>query len=168
MQLASIYEIVDQCIELQHARFGRHNIEMQLDLGAGIRDFLCRETQIGQIITNLLNNAFDSIVHANSTERWISFKVEHDEDEILIDVTDSGPGIEDRFKPHLMEPFFTTKEFGLGMGVGLSLSRAIAQEHGGKLTLRNDTENTCFRLVLPIKLHTPSPRVEEPSTVGSS
>ena len=49
-----------------------------------------------------------------------------------------------------MEPFFTTKEFNLGMGVGLSLSRAIAQDHGGTLSLSKDTEHTCFRLVLPI------------------
>jgi nitrogen-specific signal transduction histidine kinase len=60
----------------------------------------------------------------------------------------SGPGIEDHFKAHLMEPFFTTKEFGLGMGVGLSLSRAIAQDHGGPLTLRKESNSTCFRLAL--------------------
>jgi signal transduction histidine kinase len=50
-----------------------------------------------------------------------------------------------------MEPFFTTKELGGGMGIGLSLSRAIAQEHGGSLTLCCDVKNTCFRLVLPIQ-----------------
>ena len=74
-----------------------------------------------------------------------------------MDVTDSGSGIEDHFKAHLMEPFFTTKEFGLGMGVGLSLSRAIAQDHGGALTLRDDTKNTCFRLGLPIKWQSSEP-----------
>ena len=48
-----------------------------------------------------------------------------------------------------MEPFFTTKELGWGMGVGLSLSRAFVQDHDGTLTLCADTEHTCFRLVLP-------------------
>jgi signal transduction histidine kinase/DNA-binding NarL/FixJ family response regulator len=153
MRLASINEIAEQCIELQHSRFSRHDIELRLDLNLAIPDFLCRETQIGQIVTNLLNNAFDAIVQSDCAERWISLKTECAEGEIYMDVTDSGPGIEDHFKAHLMEPFFTTKEFGLGMGVGLSLSRAIAQDHGGTLTLRKDTKNTCFRLVLPIKLN---------------
>jgi nitrogen-specific signal transduction histidine kinase len=43
------------------------------------------------------------------------------------------------------------------MGVGLSLSRAIAQDHGGALTLRDDTKNTCFRLGLPIKWQSSEP-----------
>jgi signal transduction histidine kinase/CheY-like chemotaxis protein len=150
MQSASLNEIAEQCIEIQHSRFDRHDIELRMDLDLDIPDFLCRETQIGQIVTNLLNNAFDAIIQSDCEERWISLKTDDADDEIYMDVTDSGSGIEDHFKAHLMEPFFTTKEFGLGMGVGLSLSRAIAQDHGGTLTLRNDTKNTCFRLVLPI------------------
>jgi C4-dicarboxylate-specific signal transduction histidine kinase len=160
MQLASIDEIVEQCIEMQHSRFGRHEIELRLDLDSTVPDFLCRETQIGQILTNLLNNALDAIVQGDSTERWISLKTEHAEGEIYVDVTDSGPGIEDHFKAHLMEPFFTTKELGLGMGVGLSLSRAIAQDHGGTLTLCKDSKNTCFRLVLPFNLNSANQPVD--------
>ncbi len=110
---------------------------------------LCREVQVGQILTNLLNNAFDAIVQSQAPERWIKLSANLREDDIVIDVIDSGPGIEDHFKAHLMEPFFTTKELGLGMGVGLSLSRAIAQDHAGTLTLCKDTPHTCFRLVLP-------------------
>jgi C4-dicarboxylate-specific signal transduction histidine kinase len=168
MRLASINEIAEQCIELQYTRFGHHDIELRLDLNAEIPDLMCRETQIGQIVTNLLNNAFDAIIQSDCKERWMSLRTEHAEGEIYMDVTDSGPGIEDHFKTHLMEPFFTTKEFGLGMGVGLSLSRAIAQDHGGTLTLCKDTKNTCFRLVLPIKLITQNKQVERTTSEGAS
>ncbi len=151
MLSASISEIAEECLELQYARFERHSVELRLQFNAEVPDILCRETQIGQIVTNLLNNAFDAIVQSDSSERWISLATGYADGEIYMDVTDSGPGIEDHFKAHLMEPFFTTKEFGLGMGVGLSLSRAIAQEHGGTLVLCKDTIHTCFRLVLPIE-----------------
>ena len=160
MRLASLNEIAEQCIEMQHTRLNRHDIELRLDLNSNIPDFLCRETQIGQIVTNLLNNAFDAIIQSDCEKRWMSLITDYADDEIYMDVTDSGPGIEDHFKAHLMEPFFTTKEFGLGMGVGLSLSRAIAQDHGGTLTLRNDTRNTSFRLVLPINVSLVNQQIE--------
>jgi len=150
MELASIYEIAEQCLELQQARFDTRNIDVQVTLEPDLPLLLCRETQVGQILTNMLNNAFDAIVQSDSAERWISLTTERVGESIRVDITDSGPGIEDHFKAHLMEPFFTTKELGLGMGVGLSLSRAIAQDHGGTLALCGDTEHTCFRLVLPI------------------
>jgi two-component system, NtrC family, sensor histidine kinase HupT/HoxJ len=98
----------------------------------------------------------------------MSLRTEHAEGEIYMNITDSGPGIEDRFKTHLMEPFFTTKEFGLGMGVGLSLSRAIAQDHGGTLTLCKDTKNTCFRLVLPIEGSAENQQVERTKSESAS
>lgn len=151
MELASVYEIAKYCMELQQSRFDAQHIEVRLTLKPGIPAFLCREVQIGQIVTNLLNNAFDSIVQSHSVVRWISLGATYLDGEIQLDVTDSGPGVNDQFKVHLMKPFFTTKELGLGMGVGLSLSRAIAQDHGGALTLVRDTPYTCFRLTLPIK-----------------
>jgi signal transduction histidine kinase len=150
MLMASIEEIAEECLELQRARFNHNDIELRVDLGSLLPEFLCREVQVGQIVTNLLNNAFDSIVQSKSVNRWISLAAETCEKELWFDVTDSGPGVEDHFKAHLMEPFFTTKEFGLGMGIGLSLSREIAQDHGGSLSLLDGTKNTCFRLSLPI------------------
>jgi signal transduction histidine kinase len=49
-----------------------------------------------------------------------------------------------------MQAFFTTKPVGAGMGIGLSTSRAIAEDHGGRLELRNYDGHTCFRLTLPV------------------
>jgi PAS domain S-box-containing protein len=151
METASIYEIVDQCIELQGSRFERHKVELRLDLKPGLPYFECRETQIGQIVTNLLNNAIDAIVQADGQQRWVTLVADRTGDWLQVDVIDSGPGIDDDVKGRLMEPFFTTKKLGLGMGIGLSLSRAIAQEHGGALTLCGDSPHTCFRLVLPVQ-----------------
>jgi C4-dicarboxylate-specific signal transduction histidine kinase len=165
MQLASIYEIVDQCIELQQPRLERNNVGLTIAIDPGIPNFLCREVQIGQILTNLVNNAITQAdVPPGATARWIELTVKSAQNHICIDVTDSGPGIEDHFKAHLMEPFFTTKELGLGMGVGLSLSRAIAQDHNGALTLLKNTQHTTFRLTLPTS-YPPAPLPSAPLLV---
>jgi C4-dicarboxylate-specific signal transduction histidine kinase len=150
MEWASLHDVVDQCFDLQSTRFERHHITLEIDLPLDLPLLLCRETQISQIVTNLLNNAFDAIDQSHATDRWVILGATQQSDTVTITVTDSGPGIEEKFRPHLMDPFFTTKTQGLGVGVGLSLSRAIAQDHGGSLTLSDGTEHTCFQLVLPI------------------
>jgi len=150
MFLADILLICDECIELQQSRFDRHNIEMRISVNPNIPLLLCREVQIGQVVSNLLNNAFDAIVQSSPEECWISLVVEQKDGHAVISVTDSGPGISHSVRDHLMEPFFTTKGIRLGMGVGLSLSRAIAIDHGGALVLSEDTQCTCFQLILPI------------------
>jgi two-component system NtrC family sensor kinase len=50
-----------------------------------------------------------------------------------------------------MQTFFTTKAMGAGIGIGLSVSRTIAEDHGGQLELRDCEGHTCFRLTLPVK-----------------
>ena len=151
LELASSYTILDQSLELQETRFARRGVEIRMELQADIPLFACREVQIGQIVTNLLNNAFDAIVQLEAGERWVLVRASSTEEKIQLEVIDSGAGIGEQFKAHLMEPFFTTKELGLGMGVGLSLSRAIAQDHGGTLTLVEEAEHTCFLLCLPLR-----------------
>jgi C4-dicarboxylate-specific signal transduction histidine kinase len=143
---------------MQEARFERHRVDLRSVLQPGMPLLLCREVQIGQILNNLLNNAFDAIVELDTPERWISIAAQQKNGAIEIDITDSGLGIDEEARQHLMEPFFTTKTRGLGMGVGLSLSRAIANEHGGTLELSQDRAHTCFRLVLPLHHEeTPAP-----------
>jgi PAS domain S-box-containing protein len=151
MCLVPVSRIVEDCLDLQNARFERHHIQLEVATPEDLPLLMCRETQIGQIITNLLNNSFDAIEQSKATERWVRLTAEQRGTKIVIRVMDSGPGIEEKFRAHLMDPFFTTKKLGLGMGVGLSLSRAIAQDHGGTLALcPDDMVNTCFELILPI------------------
>ncbi len=151
---AFVEDILEQAVQLQEGRFARDNIRLQSLAEPGLPQILCREIQIGQIVTNLLNNAYDAIVEQDCTERWVRIEACLAGEQIRIEVSDSGAGISEQARARLMEPFFTTKSNGLGMGVGLSLSRAIAQEHGGSLELRQDAPYTCFRLLLPIELET--------------
>ena len=155
MEYASVYEIIDQAIEMQEARFERHQVALRTELAPELPLVLCRETQIGQIVTNLVNNSLDAITQQDCPERWVSVEASRSGDNVQIDVVDSGLGIDEESRKRLMEPFFTTKTRGLGMGVGLSLSRAIANEHGGSLELCQGMTHTCFRLLLPINSSEP-------------
>jgi PAS domain S-box-containing protein len=141
LEFASVYDIVE-------SRFQRHRVELRVSLAKEIPLLLCRETQIGQIVTNLLSNAFDAIDQSGSQERWVSLTAGTLAGHLWVDVTDSGPPIEDAFRAHLMDPFFNVKERGVGMGVGLSLSNAIAEDHGGTLVVAGETSHACFRLTL--------------------
>ncbi len=155
MMEASLPKIIRECLELQQSRFERNGIALRVLIDDGLPAVVCREVQIGQILNNLLNNAFDAIVATITCSRaaggWVCIQTVAEGECVRVDVTDSGPGVPEEAKPHLMEPFFTTKEIGGGTGIGLSLSRAIAEDHGGTLVLVEHDGPTCFRLVLPVR-----------------
>jgi two-component system sensor histidine kinase DctS len=107
----------------------------------------CRAVQISQVLLNLINNACDAISSLN--EKWILINAIERNNLIEISVTNSGPKIPAHIREKLMQPFFTTKEVGMGTGLGLSLSKTIAEAHGGRLYLDLGAENTRFVLELP-------------------
>jgi two-component system sensor histidine kinase HupT/HoxJ len=67
-----------------------------------------------------------------------------------LDVSDSGPGVPPDLADRIFDPFFTTKPPGQGTGLGLSVSRRIALNHGGDLRIVRDGERSLFRLELPV------------------
>lgn len=150
MELVDIRETCRQCVEMRSSNLERYRIAMRLELPDDLPRVLCREAQIGQIVSNLLTNSFDAIVQSGANEGWILLQMEQHGGQLCIRVSDSGPIIHPDIRSRLMEPFFTTKPMGLGTGVGLSLSQAIASEHGGSLTLLDGTKHTSFELLLPI------------------
>lgn len=141
-------EIVEETLVLSKARVRKRNIRFDvLDCPKEIY-VNCRPTQISQIILNLINNSADEI--ENGDDPWIKISFVLDKNKIQVQVTDSGPGISREIQEKIFNPFFTSKEIGKGVGLGLSISKGIAEDHEGRLFLDNKCSNTRFVLELPI------------------
>jgi len=140
-------KIVEETLAICEERFKHHGVRLLLSVDPTLSVY-CREVQIGQVLLNLLQNAFDSVAE-QPKERWVSLAALVRDDAVEFSVTDSGPGIPLQLKTKIMDPFFTTKEVGKGTGLGLSISRRIVQDHGGELDLREENGHPCFFFCLP-------------------
>jgi len=104
--------------------------------------------QLLQVVTNLLNNAYDAqkgvgriVVRGHRRGRWAE-----------LEVVDAGPGISPEVLPHLFEPFFTTKPEGAGTGLGLAICHGIVQSHHGSIRGQNVGDGgASFVIALPLR-----------------
>jgi signal transduction histidine kinase len=105
---------------------------------------------LGRVILNLLNNAFDAVRDAPEARVTISSK--RGPDGVTITVADNGPGIPEDIRQKIFEPFFTTKPTGEGTGLGLSLSYDIVTKgHGGTMTVGSSASGgALFTISLPV------------------
>ena len=119
----------------------RFNLDPACDL------VLADRVQIQQVLVNLFRNALEAMA-ASTHRELIASNARADDDMIEITVSDTGHGFGDDAHTNLFQPFFTTKE--TGMGVGLSISRTIIETHGGRMWAEtNQAGGATFRFTLP-------------------
>jgi signal transduction histidine kinase len=106
-------------------------VALQLSLDDGLPPVVANRVQIQRVLINLLTNAIESMVATRGREPRIAIRSGLDGRNVQLDVSDSGVGISPEKMARIFEPFFTTKSTGTGLG--LSLSRTIVEEHGGRL-----------------------------------
>lgn len=97
----------------------------------GLQELYVDEVQIQQIMVNLIKNSLDALTEAKRRGGTIEIRVERGDGELLVSVTDDGPGVPEESRARLFEPFFTSKPRGVGLG--LSICKNIAAAHGGSL-----------------------------------
>lgn len=150
-----IQEIIENTISFCQELINIKNIKLITDIPEAIL-FDGRESEISQVLLNLLNNSIDAILELE--DKWIKIEVlSINETYFKIIFTDSGKGIPNELVDKIMQPFFTTKEVGKGTGLGLSISSSLILGHKGSLNYVKDAPNTQFEIILPfIQKNSPS------------
>jgi signal transduction histidine kinase len=107
---------------------------------------LARGGELNQVWTNLIDNAIDAL----NGEGEIRLITRAENQFVMIEVADNGPGIAPETLPRLFEPFFTTKGVGTGTGLGLDITYRIIQQHNGSIDVQSRPGHTRFIIRLPI------------------
>ncbi len=135
--------IVNGAIALCGERFKNANIVVKLSIISD-ESLHAKTGQAIEVVLNLLNNAYDAVLGQDT--RWIEVSSKNGSEFIELYVTDSGQGIPVRLQTKIFAPFFTTKEIGKGIGLGLSTSSSIMQQHGGEIIFDASSPHTRFVL----------------------
>lgn len=117
--------------------------------GDGPQLVKCHPVLLEQVVVNLLLNARDATAALSVETREIRIEVQRVGDEVIIAVSDNGPGIPPALRDRVFEPFFTTKSAEKGTGLGLSVSYGIVRDSGGRLELLDGAAGCTFRIRLP-------------------
>ena len=128
---------------------GEDEIHAVLDVEtAGSGTMMLRTGAVRRAVENLINNAVDAMSE-QERDKDLRISLTERAERLAVALQDSGPGIEDPEK--LFEPFYTTKQPGDGVGLGLAISSGIVNDHGGRLTARNGRSGgAVFEMQLPI------------------
>jgi len=126
------------------------NVDIQMDLDDSIGEVPLIAEDFSRVILNLVNNAFDAmrekIIQNYSPKLTVRTKSENDH--IIIEIEDNGPGIPDEIKDKILQPFFTTKKGTQGTGLGLSITNDIIKAHGGSMDVHSQPGQTTFIIKL--------------------
>jgi len=154
----ALHELVQAAAEMLAYNFRSHGVELLLELASELPCVDADGDQIGQIVLNLLVNAQQALAsHEGQRQVRVSTGLapasQAASARLWLRVADTGPGIDAAARQKLFEPFFTTKIEGSGTGLGLSLSRSLAREHGGDLVLEPAATGlgATFLLTLPLR-----------------
>ena len=132
--LVQLNLILEETLALRDYDLRMNHIRVHLELAPDLPPTSADPHQLQQVFLNMVNNAVDAMLeHSSEGDLWV--RTSANGDRLLIEFTDSGPGVKDASR--VFDPFYTTKPVGKGTGLGLSICYGIITEHGGSIRVRN-------------------------------
>jgi signal transduction histidine kinase len=145
---ADLHEGLDSTLVILGHKLKHTRITVVRDYDPALPKLTVRGSELNQVWTNLIHNAIDALGEHGT----ITVRTRLDGDCVQVDVADDGPGIPEDARPHVLEPFYTTKAVGSGTGLGLDTARRIVEEgHGGSISFETSDAGTAFRVRLPLR-----------------
>ena len=143
--------VVRDAVASSRAELAAHEIRTELAIEPGLPSVCLDETQMRQVLLNLIRNAREAMVGGGELRVGVRVLTPPAPAErVEISVADSGGGMDEETREHLFEPFFTTKRHGTGLG--LAITQEIVEAHGGKIRCeRREPAGTRFVIELPVR-----------------
>jgi two-component system cell cycle sensor histidine kinase/response regulator CckA len=150
--MVDVNQVARETLALRAYEHRVNNISVIDALAAGLPHVFADGSQVQQVLFNLVINAEQAMLSANGqgilvVRTW----QDADQESVVLEINDDGPGIPEELHPKIFDPFFTTKEVGKGTGLGLTVAYAIVQEHGGRIRIESrPNRGASFYVELPI------------------
>jgi signal transduction histidine kinase len=159
-QTADIHELLHSTLMMFGDKIGKDStVKLVKEYDKSLPELLCYPGDLNQVWTNIIDNAIQAM-HGSGTLTVRTMR--ENEEMIRVEICDDGPGIAKDVVDKIFNPFFTTKPFGEGTGLGLDLARRIiVEKHHGDLRVKSEPGNTQFVVLLP--LVAPAPEVPTPA-----
>ncbi len=149
-------QIWDEILGLAKEELAEAKVQVIRDMGDGLPAVLADGNKLRQVFLNLLVNAAHAIGDGSPDRNEIRLVLACEGRSVVVEVADTGAGIEADRLPHVFDPFFTTKPAGQGTGLGLSIAREIVIDLGGRMSVRSEIgKGSVFRVELPAAAEDP-------------
>ena len=141
-------DAIQEVVALAQGEVRRNRVALHLELAGDLPPVLGDRVQLQQVVLNLIMNGIEAMSAVEDRPRALVIKTQSGEvDQVRVTVQDSGRGLDPQSRDRIFEAFYTTKRGGMGMG--LSISRSIVENHGGRLwTVPNDGPGAIFQFTL--------------------
>ncbi len=166
-QPAVLNEVIESVISLNEYQFRMDNVELVRDFDPRVPAAPLDVSRWQQVFINLASNAREAMTEAGSRERRVTFSTLYLGGEIVARVSDTGPGIPRELIGRVFDPFFTTRQQGTGLGLGLVFG--IVTDHGGTISVESEPgRGATFTIRLPCTPAAPSLPRGRPSRASAS
>ncbi|MBU5313004.1 sensor histidine kinase [Tissierella carlieri] len=147
--LVNVFKIIEDILKLMEHRLKKQNIDIVIDVGIAEPIILADESQMQQMLLNIITNAVDSM--ENKGILTINISEIDNNGFLILKIIDTGYGIKEKDKARVFDPFYTTKPIGKGTGLGLSISQAIIERMRGYIEIYSEENiGTEVEIKLPI------------------
>jgi signal transduction histidine kinase len=144
---ADVHEGLDNTLVMLGHKLKKGNVRVTREYAEVLPPVCAYGSELNQVWTNLVDNAVDAVEGDGN----VKIRTTRENDRVLVEISDDGPGIPEEIQNRIFEPFFTTKDVGKGTGLGLDISyRVVVEELGGDIRVLSEPGDTRFQVRLPI------------------
>ncbi|MDD2464073.1 MAG: ATP-binding protein [Desulfobulbus sp.] len=146
LNMVPLHGVLDGAMEVMAPIISKSGVRLTINMPVELEGVRANVVLLQQVLVNLLSNSLQAV--AEQEEKQVGISVSREDDKILLRVQDTGPGIDPALARRIFEPFYTTKDPGKGLGLGLTISARIMEDMGGRIRVVQTGHGACFEISL--------------------